>query len=112
VYEEAQAIAEAKPVDSAALGRAATEMGVSLPPQLGNVRYICFYPFAGGAHHLLVTTALGKATLLLIPGRPLAARAAASAYGLKAAVIPLRGGSLAIVAASAHGIARIEGLLN
>ena len=93
VYEEAQAIADAKPADASMLERAAREMRVALPEQLGEVRYVCLYPFsAGPAHHLLITTPLGKATLLLIPGRPLAARAAASAKGLKAAVMPVPGG--------------------
>jgi hypothetical protein len=112
VYEEAQAIATAKPPDPGMLGRMAREMRVSLPEQLGELRYVCFYPFsAGRAHHLLVTTPLGKVTLLLVPGRSIAARASASARGLEAVVVPLEGGTLAIVADSTRSLSRVEALL-
>ncbi|MGH8222719.1 MAG: DUF3379 family protein [Woeseiaceae bacterium] len=112
VYDEARAIAEAKPAEAGIVARVARQMSVSLPPELGEVRYICFYPFPeGAAHHLLVTTPLGKATLLLFPGRPLAARAAASANGLKATLTPVPGGTVAIVGDSARSVARIETLV-
>jgi hypothetical protein len=87
-------------------------MGVSLPAQLGEVRYIGTCPFAGTtAHHVLVKSPFGKVTLLLIPERPLASRAVASARGLEAAVVPAVAGSVAIIAGSARGIARAETLL-
>ena len=112
VHEEAQAIADAKPADAAVLERVAREMGVALPDQLGEIRYVCFYPFAGGsAHHLLAATPLGKVTLLLIPEPRLAARAVASARGLEAAVMPVRGGAVAIIGESSRSIARAETLL-
>ncbi|MGQ0546699.1 MAG: DUF3379 family protein [Betaproteobacteria bacterium] len=112
VYEEARTIAEAKPVEAGIIARVARQMSVSLPPEIGDVRYICFYPLAeGSAHHFLVTTPLGKATLLFFPGEPRRSRASASAKGLKAAVMPLPGGTAAIVADSARSLARIETLL-
>lgn len=112
VYEEAQTIAEAKPTDWDALARVASEMGVSLPQQLGTMRYICVYPIAGkAAHHLLVSTPLGKLTVLLVPEQPLAARAAAAAHGLEAAVVPAAKGFVAIIGASSRSIARAESLL-
>lgn len=70
-------------------------MGVSLPEQLGDIRYVCIYPFvAGPAHHLLVKTPSGKVTLLLIPGRPVASRVAEIAFGLEAVVRPAGKGSV------------------
>ena len=112
VYEEAQTIAEARPTDWNALARVAREMGLSLPQQLGTMRYICVYPLAGkAAHHLLVSTPLGKLTVLLVPEQPLPARAAAAAHGLEAAVVPAAKGFVAIVGASPRSIARAEGLL-
>lgn len=112
VYEEAQSIADAKPADAGMLARVAREMGVALPEQLGEIRCVCFYLFAGGpAYHLLATTPLGKVTLLLIPGRPLAARAAASAHGLEATVMPVRGGAAVIIGDSSRSIARTATLL-
>ncbi len=112
VYEEAQAVAEARPMDASALARVAREMGLALPPQLGTIRYICVYRLAGkAAHHLLVSTPFGKLTVLLVPEEPLAARAAATAHGLEAAVVPAAKGFVAIVGASPSAVARAERLL-
>ena len=112
VYEEAQTIADAKPTDWNALARVARDMGVSLPEQLGEMRYICVYPVAGqAAHHLLVGTPLGKVTVLLIPDQPLALRAVAAAHGLKAAVVPAAKGFVAIIGASSRSVARAESML-
>lgn len=112
VHEEAQSIIDAKPTDLQLLARVAREMGVSLPDQLGRISYICIYPIAGeGAHHLLVSTPLGKLTLLLFPGRTLASRTAAAAHGLKAAVVPTAKGAVAIIGSSPHSVSRAETLL-
>ena len=112
VFDEAQSIADATPTDMRVLARVARDMGVSLPDALGEIHYVCVYPFvAGAAHHLLVTSPLGKITLLLIPERMTPARAAAAAYGLEAAVLPARGGTLVIVGESARSIGRVATLL-
>ena len=112
VFEEAQSIADAEPTDWKALVRVASEMGVSLPEQLGEMHYVCVYPFsAGSAHHLLVKTPLGKVTLLLIPDRALAARAAGAAHGLNAAVLPAAKGSILIIGDSPRSVQRAEMLL-
>ncbi|TAN54434.1 MAG: DUF3379 family protein [Betaproteobacteria bacterium] len=112
VFEEAQAILDAKPADPAQLERAAMQTGVVLPAQLGELRYVGTCPFAGTtAHHVVLKTAFGKATLLLLPDRPLGARLIASARGLHAAITPAAGGSVAIIADSSRSIARIEAVL-
>lgn len=112
VFEEAQSIVDAKPADMKALIAAARKMGVWLPAQLGEIRYICDYPFAGGkAPHFLIKTALGKVTVLLLPSTQLAFRAAASARGLEAAVVPASAGSVAIVGDSRRSVLRVETLL-
>jgi len=112
VLEEAQSITDAVPSDWKVLARVTREMGVSLPEQLGEMRYICVYPFtAGAAHHLLVKTPLGKVTLLLIPDRALASRAAAAAYGLNAAVLPAAKGTIVIIGDSPRSVERAEMLL-
>lgn len=112
MYEEAQSIADAKPTDWNVLVRVAAEMGVSLPEQLGEMRYVCIYPFvAGAAHHLLVKTPQGKITLLLIPDRPAAARLAGAAHGLEAVVLPAAKGSVIIIGDSARSVVRAESLL-
>lgn len=112
VFEEAHAVAVAKPPEMQMLVDASRRMRVSLPDQLGEIRYICIYPFAGGgAHHLLVTTPLGKVTLLLMPERGLAARTTANARGLRAAIVPAGAGSVAIIGESSRSIQRVETLL-
>jgi len=112
VFEEAQAILDAKYADPAQLERAATQTGIALPGQLGELRYVGTCPFAGiTAHHVVLKTAFGKATLLLLPGHPLGTRLIASARGLHAAIAPASGGSVAIIADSSRGIARIESIL-
>lgn len=112
VFDEAQSIADAKPTDMRALDRVARDLGVSLPVELGEIHYVCVYPFvAGAAHHLLLKSPLGKVTLLLIPGRAAPARAAAAAYGLEAAVLPAVAGSIVIIGESARSIGRVETLL-
>ncbi len=112
VHEEAQTIAAAKPTDWVVLTRVASEMGLSLPQQLGDMRYICVYLVAGSAaHHLFVTTPLGKLTILLIPERTVGSRAVAKAHGLEAAVVPAARGLVAIIGNSSRNIARAESFL-
>lgn len=112
VFEEAQAILDAKPADPAKLRRAAVEVGINLPDQLGELRYIGTCPFGGTvAHHVVLKSAYGKATLLLSPGRIPVSRAVASARGLEAVVTPASGGCVAIIADSSRSLARIEEIL-
>jgi len=112
VFEEAQSITDAGPADWSALVRVAREMGISLPEQLGEMHYICVYPFAAGpAHHLLVKTPLGKVTLLLVPNRVLGSRAAGAAHGLNAAVLPASKGIVLVIAGSKRSVQRAESLL-
>ena len=112
VFEEAQAILDAKPVEPEVLRRVVAQLGITLPDQLGEVRYTGVCPFAGGfAHHLVVKTAMGKVTILLMPDRRIDVRVVAAARGLAAIVTPVAGGSVAIVAGSQPSVARAEMIL-
>ncbi len=112
VFDEAQSIVDAKPTEWRALIEVASEMGVSLPERLGDMRYVCLYPLdAGPAHHLFVKTPYGKITLLLLPGRPATSRVAETANGLEAVVVPAGKGSVVIVGASTQSIRRAQALL-
>ncbi len=112
VFEEAQAIADAKPADPRVLADVARAMGVSLPEQLGELHYVGTCPFAGAtAHHVLVKSPHGKVTLLLVPERPLASRVAAASHGLEAAIVPAANGSVAIIGGSTRSVERTETLL-
>jgi hypothetical protein len=112
VFEEAQAILEAKPADPDQLRRVAAQLGIALPAQLGDLRYVGPCPFQGSTgQHAVVKTAFGKATLMLLPGRPIEARAVAAARGLQAVVVPAKDGSVAIISGSSQSLAHVEMLL-
>lgn len=108
IDEEVNAILRSKPADPAALQTAVRTLNVELAPQIGEVRYIGTCPFQGTtAHHVVIITPQGKATLLLLPERPVEERARASARGLRAVVVPLGPGSMAIIG-NAPGLQRVE----
>jgi hypothetical protein len=108
IDEEANAILNAKPAEPGALARVAESMRVSLPVQLGEMRYIGTCPFEGSlAHHVVVTTPHGKATLLLLPEKPVSGRQSASARGLHARVLPTDRGCVAVIASSGRSADRI-----
>lgn len=113
IFEEAQAILDAKPADRATLDRVVHKLRVMKPDHFGQAVYVGTCPFGGGmAHHVVIKTAHGKVTLLLMPEHGRAERGAASARGLEAVVTPATGGSVAIIADSARSVERIESMLN
>ncbi len=113
VFEEAQAILDAKPADPATLDRVVHKLRVMKPSHFGQAIYLGTCPFGGGmAHHVIVKTAHGKVTLLLMPDHGHAGRGAATARGLEAVIAPAKGGSVAIIADSARSVERIESMLN
>lgn len=108
---EVNAILTSKPSDPSALQKVARALNVEIPQQIGEVRYIGTCPFQGTiAHHVVIMTPQGKATLLLLPEKPLGGRARASARGLRAVVVPAGAGSMAIIA-DASDLKRIERLV-
>lgn len=112
VDEEANAILTSKAPNPEELQRVTQSLKVSLPPQLGEVRYIGKCPFQGSViHHVVLITPQGKATLLLLPDRSVDAKALASARGLRSIVRPAGHGSVAIIAASTRNLERIEGMI-
>jgi hypothetical protein len=100
-----------RPADAHALIAAARKISVALPAELGEIRYICDYPFAGGkAPHFLIKTALGKVTVLFLPRMRRSSRARANARGLEASVVRAPVGSVAIVGGSSASVLRVEAL--
>lgn len=113
IFEEAQAILDAKPADPATLDRVVQKLRVMKPSHFGEAVYLGTCPFRGGmAHHVVVKTAHGKVTLLLMPDRARGERGAATARGLESVIAPASGGSVAIIADSARSVERIESMLN
>ncbi|MBI2313103.1 MAG: DUF3379 family protein [Betaproteobacteria bacterium] len=110
--DEDHEFATAKPTDLALRTRVLGRLGIALPGSLGQVRYEGACPFSGGtAYHLVVDTAYGKATLLLMPGNPLASRMVTSTRGLSAVAAPAGQGSIAVIASSRSAANNIERLL-
>lgn len=84
VFEEAQTLIDPKPAQPDMLDVAAAKLGVTFPHFIGDLRYVCTFPFGdGSAYHVIARTAFGKATLMLLPGWTPAARTTATARGLK-----------------------------
>lgn len=107
IDQEVEAILTSKPSDPAALQSVARSLNVQIP-QMGEVRYIGTCPFQGTiAHHVVIMTPEGKATLLLLPEKAVGGKARASARGLRAVVAPAGAGSVAIIAGDA-GLERLE----
>lgn len=110
IDEEVGAILMSKPSDLAALNTVAQALNVQIS-QLGELRYIGTCPFQGTlAHHVVVMTPKGKATLLLLPEKAVGEKAHASARGLRAVVAPAGTGSVAIIAAG-RGFESLEHLI-
>lgn len=106
IDQEVHAILTSGPSDVAALHSVARALNVQIP-QVGEVRYIGTCPFQGTiAHHVVIMTPQGKATLLLLPEKPVNGKARASARGLRAVVAPAGAGSVAIIADG--GLERLE----
>lgn len=107
IDQEVYAILSAKPSDLSALQSVARALDVEIP-RVGEVRYIGTCPFQGTiAHHVVIMTPEGKATLLLLPEKAVGGKARASARGLRAVVAPAGAGSVAIIA-GAGGLERLE----
>lgn len=107
IDQEVGAILSSKPSDLSALQSVARALDVEIP-RVGEVRYIGTCPFQGTiAHHVVIMTPEGKATLLLLPEKPVDGKARASARGLRAVVAPAGAGSVAIIAGD-RGLERLE----
>ncbi len=112
VAMEPESLTTLRNADPAAFATAIQASGGSLREPLANVRYVRLCPVEGGyGWHIVFETSEGLATLILVPGKPLAAEQTASANGWSALVRPARNGYYAIVAPSASAMAHADRLL-
>jgi len=107
---------EAKSIMMGAMPRdeAARAFGGTLPlerlERIGQIRHVAPCPFNGGtAYHVVLAVPQDKVTLLVMPGTHVAARSRALREGLHAAVVPLAGGAVGIVASSRAVVAAVTG---
>jgi len=109
---------EAKSIMMGATPRAeaARVLADSLPlerlERIGQIRHIAPCPFNGGtAYHVVLAVPQDKVTLLIMPDARLEVRERALHDGLYASVIPLRNGSVGIVASNRAVVDSIAGAL-
>lgn len=83
--------------------------GGRLLGSLGKVTHIAPCRVPGGmGQHLVVETARGKVTLILMPGQPLDARTQLTRDGLTSVVLPAGRGSAGILATSPEALGEVE----
>ncbi len=85
------------------------EPGGRLIGSLGKVTHIAQCRVPGGmGQHLVVETARGRVTLILMPGQPLDARTQLTRGGLTGVVLPAGRGSAGVVAESPEALREVE----
>lgn len=110
--EEPHELAIGRAGDPKSLAWALARSGLTLPQGGFQVRYLGRCPFRGGtAYHVLLATPFGKATLLLMPDRPLDSTMVAGEGGMSALAAPAPRGSYALVADSKANLLRIAALI-
>lgn len=108
VQREPAALEGSAEVPVARVVEAIDRGGGRLLGSLGKVTYVgrCAVP-GGTGEHLVVETARGKVTAILMPGQPLESRTEATRQGLTAVVLPAGRGSLGLVAGSSEALAEV-----
>ena len=110
--EEPHELLHYRRTDAGALAAAVRAAGLGLESPVLEVRYLGTCPFRGGhAHHVLLGTPFGKATLLLTPGRPLHSAVIAEGRGLAALAAPVPSGNWFLVADSRDTVQRVAALI-
>jgi len=98
--------------DARALGELMRATGARLKAPLGSVRYVKLCPVDGGTGlHIVFETPEGLATLLIVPGQPLAKVEHASAADWNALARPAGRGHYAVVTPSAQATVQVDRLV-
>lgn len=110
VTEEPQAFRMVSRVDPGLLPAELAAQGLQLGVALGEVTYAKLCPMGPGmARHVVIATAGGPVTLLLIPGdATIRRRATVDAAGMTSIAVPATRGSIAIVAADRAAALAVE----
>ena len=112
VEEEPHLLLANRRGDASVLAEALAASGLSLTGEGVRVSYTGVCPYRGTqAHHVVLETPFGKATLLITPDQPLRSTVIADAEGLAALAAPARHGSFSLVAESREALRRIAGLV-
>ncbi len=110
VGEEPKAFTTVSRVDPGLLPTELAAQGLRLAVALGEVTYATFCPMGPGmARHVVIATAGGPVTLLLIPGdATIRRRATVDADGMTSITVPATRGSIAIVATDRAAALAVE----
>lgn len=109
VDHEARLLREGRSGDTAVLRDALTRLGLKLPSNGVTVRYLGKCPVPSGTgEHVVLQTALGKVTLILVPDHPLGPRVMVADRQMAALTVSVRTGGYILVADSVDHLRRIE----
>lgn len=112
VLSEPEVLRAREHVEPARLAQALARYGATLSGPIGEIRHLGQCPIDGVlAHHVLVQTTHGQATLILMPERRASLRDPMTREGYAVVILPLRAGSLGIIADSPDQAVKVEGLI-
>ena len=110
---EPQLLKENRAGDPKVMRAALSDLGLSLPANIGSVRYLgsSVLPDGSRGEHIVLQTPYGQATLILMPDQFLASRVAVSDRNRQALVAPRRQGCYLLIAESTQTLERVEAML-
>ena len=110
---EPQLLKENRAGDPKVMHAALSELGLSLPANIGSVRYLgnSVLPDGSRGEHVVLQTPYGHVTLFLMPEVFLASRVAVSDRNRQAIVAPRRDGCYILIADSSQTLERVEAML-
>lgn len=109
--EEPRLLRETPQLDTAVVRRALAHLGLKLPDTVA-MRYLGKCPVPGGVgEHVVLETAFGRVTLILVPNQPIAPRVIVADRKLTALAAPVRTGGYILVTDSVDKVRQAEQLL-
>ena len=110
---EPQLLTENRAGDPKVMHAALSKLGLSLPANIGSVRYLgnSVLPDGSRGEHVVLQTPYGHVTLILMPDQFLASRVAVSDRNRQAIVAPRRDGCYILIADSSQTLKRVEAML-
>ena len=109
---EPQLIKENRAGDPRVMRTALAKLGLSLPANIGSVRYLGKCPVDGGTgDHVVLETPFGHVTLILVPDRLFVSRIVVAERNLSAIAAPSHRGSYILIADSPQLLKSVEAML-
>ena len=97
----------------AELNASLASAGLQGVASLGDISYFGTCPVPGGTgYHMKLKTAMGEATLLIMPHEPLSTKIVAKRFGMHAVLSPAKSGGYALVGGSAKEISAIDAAID